>query len=66
VLGNALFKTVVYRRFPLSHIAGLLAFAVVAWMTAGGERMGLAGLATLILVCVAAWEAVSRGRHGAI
>ncbi|HVY04806.1 MAG TPA: low temperature requirement protein A [Burkholderiales bacterium] len=58
--GNAIYKRIVYRRFPLSHLAGLAMLAVLvpfAWLT---DLLMVGGLTTLILLVVAAWEALSR------
>lgn len=61
--GNAIYKRIVYGRFPLSHLAGLSALAVLvpfAWST---DLLMVGGLATLILLVVAGWEARSRRTH---
>ncbi len=64
LLGNAIYKRVVYGKLPLSHLAGLAMLAVLvpfAWMT---DLLMVGGLTTLIMLIVAAWEALSR-RAGA-
>ena len=60
VLANGLYKTVVYGRFPLSHIAGLLAFALLAAFAFQTDLLMIAGLTTLALIGTAAWESWSR------
>jgi low temperature requirement protein LtrA len=63
LLGNAIYKRVVYGRFPLSHLAGLVALAVLtpfAWLT---DLLMVGGLTTLIMMIVAGWEARSRRTH---
>ncbi len=60
LFGNGLHKTVVHGRFPLSHLTGLAACAVLwslAWHT---DRLMVAGLATAVLAAVAAWESRAR------
>lgn len=62
LLGNGLYKRVVYTRFPLSHLIGLALLLVVA---GGAPRLGLAGLNTAVtgvLVVVAVLETRSRMR----
>jgi low temperature requirement protein LtrA len=63
LLGNAIYKRVVYGRFPLSHLAGLVALALLtpfAWLT---DSLMVGGLTTLIMMIVAGWEACSRRTH---
>jgi len=57
--GNAGFKRLTARHTPLSHVAGLGLLAAllgVAWLC---SPLGLAALATAVLVLVAGWEHVS-------
>jgi len=63
LLGNAIYKRVVYGRFPLSHLAGLVALVVLTpctWLT---DLLMVGGLTTLIMLIVAGWEAKSRRRR---
>lgn len=60
VSGNAIYKRVVYGRFPLSHLAGLVALAVLVPIASLTDLLMVGGLATLILLIVATWEALSR------
>lgn len=60
LIGNGIYKTVVYRRFPLSHVAGLLSLAVLAPLSYLTDLLMAGGLTTLVLVAVAAWESVAR------
>jgi len=58
LLGNALFRRVVYGRVPASHIAGLLGLA--AWATAaaalGSSLLALCAGVVALLLLVAAWD----------
>ena len=61
--GNAIYKRVVYGRFPLSHLAGLIALAVLmpfAWLT---DLLMVGGLTATIMLIVAGWEALARRKH---
>ncbi|HEX4986054.1 MAG TPA: low temperature requirement protein A [Burkholderiales bacterium] len=60
VLGNAIYKRIVYGRLPLSHLAGLALLAALvplAWTT---DLLMVGGLSTLVMLVVATWEALSR------
>jgi low temperature requirement protein LtrA len=60
LLGNALYKIVVYGWFPLSHMIGLAALAVlapIAWFT---DLLVAGTMTTLILIVVAGLESRSR------
>ena len=60
VLGNGIYKQVVYRRFPLSHIAGLVMLAVLAPLAFFTDLLMVSGLTTAVLVVVAGWEGCAR------
>ncbi|MBH1891414.1 low temperature requirement protein A [Serratia marcescens] len=62
LFANALYKRLVYHRFPLSHLMGLLALAVLAPVAYLTDLLMVNGLTTLIMVVVAVWESISRGR----
>ncbi|MGO2570444.1 MAG: low temperature requirement protein A, partial [Serratia proteamaculans] len=62
LLANALYKRLVYRRFPLSHLLGLIALAVLAPIAYLTDLLMVNGLTTLIMVAVAVWESISRGK----
>ncbi|HFF9857717.1 MULTISPECIES: low temperature requirement protein A [Serratia] len=62
LFANALYKRLVYHRFPLSHLVGLLALAVLAPVAYFTDLLMVNGLTTLIMVVVAVWESISRGR----
>ncbi|WP_061796190.1 low temperature requirement protein A [Serratia ficaria] len=62
LLANALYKRLVYRRFPLSHLVGLIALALLAPAAYLTDLLMVNGLTTLIMVGGAVWESVSRGR----
>jgi low temperature requirement protein LtrA len=60
LLGNAVYKKVVYGRFPLSHLAGLGTLAILTPLVFATDLLMTAGLTTVLLVVVAAWESRSR------
>jgi len=62
LFANALYNRLVYHRFPLSHLVGLLALAVLAPVAYFTDLLMVNGLTTLIMVVVAVWESISRGR----
>ncbi|MBB1594162.1 hypothetical protein A9973_08765 [Achromobacter sp. UMC46] len=62
LLGNGIYKTVVYARFPLSHVIGLALPAVLAPVSFVTDNLMVGGLTTLIKMLVAVWESVSRRR----
>lgn len=62
LFANALYKRLVYHRFPLSHLVGLLALAILAPVAYLTDLLMVNGLTTLIMVVVAVWESISRGR----
>lgn len=62
LLGNGIYKTVVYARFPLSHVVGLALLAVLAPAAYVTDNLMVGGLTTLIMILVAVWESVSRRR----
>ncbi len=60
LMGNGIYKTVVYHRFPLSHLAGLVLLAILIPLAYLTDLLMVGGLTTLILIVVAAWESRSR------
>jgi low temperature requirement protein LtrA len=60
--GNALYKLVVYRRVPLSHLVGFALLAILAPFAFATDLLMVDGLTTVILIVVAAWESISRRR----
>lgn len=60
LLGNAVYKKVVYRRFPLSHLVGLGLLAVLALFAHRTDLLMVGGLSTALLVFTAVWESCSR------
>jgi len=60
LLGNAVYKKVVYRRLPLSHLAGLVLLALLAAFGYVTDLLMVGGLAAAILILTAAWESCSR------
>jgi low temperature requirement protein LtrA len=66
LLGNGLFKRVAFGRFPLSHLGGLTALALLTQL-ASQATVGTIGMATtVVMLLVAGWEAVSRRRGGLV
>lgn len=63
LIGNALFKRVVYGFLPQSHIGGLVLLALVVPFAAHLSVATIGALTTAIMVAVAAFEAVVRRRH---
>ncbi|MFT3974207.1 MAG: low temperature requirement protein A [Amaricoccus sp.] len=57
--GNAWFKTVTGRWTPLSHLVGLGLLAALAVMSTALTLLGQGLLAAVVMVVVAAWEAIS-------
>jgi low temperature requirement protein LtrA len=60
--GNALYKLVVYRRVPLSHLIGFALLAILVPFAFATDLLMVGGLTTVILIVVAAWESISRRR----
>lgn len=66
LLGNALFKRVVYRRFPLSHAIGIAALLAL-WPLLPRVNLLVAGtLTTTVLVLVTVWAAYYRRRGNGV
>ncbi|AMP15066.1 low temperature requirement protein A [Collimonas pratensis] len=66
LLGNGIYKTVVYRRFPFSHMIGLGLLAVLIPFAYLTDQLMISGLTTVILIAAAIQESVSRrGQHAA-
>jgi low temperature requirement protein LtrA len=65
LLANGIFKTIVYGRFPLSHVVGLLFLAALIVPVVHTDQLMASGLATLALVITAGWEWWSRRGIGA-
>ncbi len=64
LLGNAIYKKIVYGRFPLSHLCGLIALAVLVPLGFLTDQLMVSGLTTLILLAVAGWSSWAH-RHSA-
>ncbi|WP_034301076.1 low temperature requirement protein A [Herbaspirillum sp. RV1423] len=60
LFGNAVYKKVVYRRFPLSHLVGLALLLVLSVFAQITDLLMVGGLTTAILIVTAAWESCSR------
>lgn len=64
LLGNGIYKTVVYRWFPFSHMIGLALLALLIPFAYHTDQLMISGLTTVILIAAAIQETVSR-RGGA-
>jgi len=62
LLGNALFKRVVYGFLPQSHLGGLAVLVLLAWVATRLDIATLGALTTLVMIGVAALESVLRRR----
>lgn len=56
LLGNAVYKKVVYGWFPLSHVAGVVMLAILFPVAFVTDRLMVGGLTSAILIVVAAWQ----------
>ncbi len=59
LVGTILFKHAIRGFLQLSHGAGIIMFAVLAWFASGLSALQLSALATAILIVVAVWESLS-------
>ena len=66
LLGNALFKRVVYGNFPRSHAIGMAALLLLAPLMSGLNFLTAGALTTAVMVLVTVWEAYTRRRPGAM
>ncbi|WP_028227153.1 low temperature requirement protein A [Paraburkholderia ferrariae] len=60
VVGNGLYKRVVYGWFPLSHWIGLALFALTVPLALHTDLLMTGTLTTGVMIAVAVWESVSR------
>ena len=60
LLGNGIYKSIVYGRFPLSHVLGLIVLAILMPFGSFANLLVVGASVTAILIGVAAWETVSR------
>nr|WP_316640185.1 low temperature requirement protein A [uncultured Roseateles sp.] len=60
VLGNAIYKRIVFGRLPLSHLVGLAGLALLVPLAGLGDLLLLSSLVTVLLIMVAFWEMRSR------
>jgi low temperature requirement protein LtrA len=65
LLGNVFFKRASAKHYPLSHLAGLGALAVLAPIYPWLSPLALGTATTAILCMVAVWETRSLGRRAA-
>lgn len=59
---NGIYKTMIYHRFPLSHVVGLVALLALLPVCFITDRLMINGLTTVIMIVVAGWESISRAR----
>jgi low temperature requirement protein LtrA len=64
VIGNGLYKRVVYGWFPLSHWIGLVLYALTVPFALHTDLLMTGGLTTGVMIVVAVWESVSRRGAG--
>ena len=62
IVGNALYKRVIYGRIPLSHVIGLVLLAAALPFAFAMDFLAAGLTTTVILAIVAGWEAASRRR----
>lgn len=60
LLGNALFKRIVYGRFPRSHAIGIVALLLLAPLMPVLNLLVAGTLTTAVMVLVTVWEAYAR------
>jgi low temperature requirement protein LtrA len=67
LIGNAVYKRLIYGRFPVSHIVGVLALIIAAPFAFRTDLLMISGITTVIVLAVAVWESYSsrRGRAAA-
>ena len=64
LLGNGLYKRIVYGRFPLSHIAGLLAALALIAIASKLDLLTMNVLTSIVIIGVAAFDTrTSRARR---
>lgn len=56
LVGNGLYKRVVYGVFPFSHIVGVLAAAALLVLASRLDLLAMNTLTTLVILAVAAWD----------
>lgn len=62
LIGNALYKRVIYGNIPLSHLVGLGLLALLVPVAPLTDLLMVGGLTSAVMCVVAAWESVSRRR----
>jgi low temperature requirement protein LtrA len=61
LVGTILFKHTFRGFLQLSHLAGIIALAILAWFAGGLSPLMLSMATSAIMVVVAVWESVSLG-----
>jgi low temperature requirement protein LtrA len=59
LVGTILFKHTIRGWLQLSHCAGIVVLAILAWFAAELSPLMLSILTTAIMIMVAAWESIS-------
>ena len=65
LLGNALFKRVVYGHFPRSHAIGMAVLLLLAPWMPGLNLLAAGALTTAVMLAVTVWKSYARRRPGA-
>ena len=65
LVGTILFKHSIRGFLQLSHGAGIVALAVLAWFASGLSPLMLSLLTSAIMIIVAVWESLSLGSGAA-
>lgn len=60
LIGNALYKHVVYGRWPISHGVGLIVLAAIVPFAYSTDLLVVGALTTLAVLVVAGWDALAR------
>jgi low temperature requirement protein LtrA len=60
LLANTIYKRLVYGKYPLSHLIGLLALMILAPVVYLTDLLMGSSLTTVILIVAGAWESLSR------
>jgi low temperature requirement protein LtrA len=63
LIGTILFKHTIRGWLQLSHIAGIVVLAILAWFAGDLSPLMLSILTTAIMIAVAAWESISLGNN---
>ncbi len=56
LIGNAVYKRLIYGRFPTSHVLGILALVIAAPFAFWTDLLMVSGITTVIMLAIAVWE----------